>query len=109
MGTFSKDTYVSGSQAALVGGTAPPFNVSIRPLWRDIVGDERVRVGRAGDDQFGGRVVQERGCGHERVAIELSAASARELVARIQAALDSGEAVHLGSTETDPLHTMATA
>lgn len=30
--------------AALVGGTAPPFNVSIRPLWRDIVGDDRVRM-----------------------------------------------------------------
>lgn len=41
---------------------------------------------------------------HERVAIELSAASARELVARIQAALDSGEAIHLGSGEVDPLH-----
>lgn len=38
----------------------------------------------------------------ERVAIELSAASARELVARIQAALDSGEAIHLGSAQTGP-------
>ena len=38
---------------------------------------------------------------NERVAIELSAASARELVARIQAALDSGEAIHLGSGEAD--------
>jgi len=40
----------------------------------------------------------------ERVAVELSAASARELVSRIQAALDSGEAIHLGSGEDDPLH-----
>ncbi len=39
---------------------------------------------------------------HERVAIELSAASARELVARILAALDSGDAILLGSTQTDP-------
>jgi hypothetical protein len=35
----------------------------------------------------------------QRVAVELSAASARELVRRIQAALDSGEAIHLGSGE----------
>jgi Family of unknown function (DUF6295) len=45
----------------------------------------------------------------ERVALELSAASARELVARIQAALDSGEAIHLGSGEPDPLHAQVTA
>lgn len=38
---------------------------------------------------------------HERVAVELSAASARELIARIQAALDNGEAIHLGSQEAD--------
>jgi hypothetical protein len=38
---------------------------------------------------------------HERVAVELSAASARELIARIQAALDNGESIHLGSNETD--------
>ena len=40
----------------------------------------------------------------ERVAVELSASSARELVRRIQAALDSGEAIHLGSGEDHPLH-----
>ncbi len=39
----------------------------------------------------------------ERVAVELSADSARELVRRIQAALDSGDAIHLGSGEADPL------
>jgi len=39
----------------------------------------------------------------ERVAVELSADSARELVRRIQAALDSGDAIHLGSAEADPL------
>ena len=38
---------------------------------------------------------------HERVAVELSAASARELIARIQAALDNGESIHLGSQEAD--------
>jgi hypothetical protein len=40
----------------------------------------------------------------ERVAVELSASSARELVRRIQAALDSGEAIHLGSGEEHPQH-----
>ena len=40
----------------------------------------------------------------ERVAVELSADSARELVRRIQAALDSGDAIHLGSGAEDPLH-----
>ncbi len=39
---------------------------------------------------------------HERVAVELSADSARELVARITAALDSGDAIHLGSRDPDP-------
>jgi len=39
----------------------------------------------------------------ERVAVELSADSARELVRRIQAALDSGDAIHLGSAEADSL------
>lgn len=32
--------------------------------------------------------------GHERVAVELSAESARALIARIEAALASGEAAH---------------
>ncbi len=35
----------------------------------------------------------------ERVAVELSAKSARELIRRIQSALDSGEAIHLGSDD----------
>ncbi len=34
---------------------------------------------------------------HERVAVEMSAESARALIARIQSALDSGDAIHLGS------------
>src|SRR6476661_8351792 len=40
----------------------------------------------------------------ERVAVELSASSARELIRRIQAALDNGESIHLGSGEEHPLH-----
>jgi hypothetical protein len=35
----------------------------------------------------------------ERVAVELSPESARELIARVQAALDSGDAIHLGSRD----------
>jgi hypothetical protein len=40
---------------------------------------------------------------HERVAVELSASSARELVRRIQSALDNGESVHLGSNEVEEI------
>jgi Family of unknown function (DUF6295) len=40
---------------------------------------------------------------HERVAIELSGDSARELIARIKAALDSGDAIHLGSHDPEPM------
>ena len=40
---------------------------------------------------------------HERVAVELSPESARELIARIQAALDSGDAIHLGSRDSSPV------
>lgn len=40
---------------------------------------------------------------HERVAVELSARSARELVARILAALDNGESIHLGSHEAEEI------
>ena len=39
---------------------------------------------------------------HERVAVELSAESARALIARMQAALDSGDAIHLGSRDPEP-------
>ena len=38
---------------------------------------------------------------HDRVAVELSADSARDLIARIQAALASGDAIHLGSREPE--------
>ena len=37
----------------------------------------------------------------QRVAIELSAESARELIARINAALESGDAIHLGAGAPD--------
>ena len=43
----------------------------------------------------------------ERVAVELSAASARELIKRIEAALNHGESVHLGSQEPDPVRIVA--
>ena len=39
---------------------------------------------------------------NERVAVELSAESARALIARIEAALNSGDAIHLGSQELVP-------
>jgi predicted MFS family arabinose efflux permease len=38
--------------AGLVGLTAPPINISIRPLWLDIVGQERVRVAYSVDTAY---------------------------------------------------------
>lgn len=38
--------------AGLVGLTAPPINISIRPLWLDIVGAERVRVAYSVDTAY---------------------------------------------------------
>ncbi len=43
--------------------------------------------------------VNEAAGGRERVAVELSAESARELVAQILAALETGEAVHIIEAE----------
>jgi predicted MFS family arabinose efflux permease len=38
--------------AGLVGLTAPPINISIRPLWADIVGVERVRLAYSVDTAY---------------------------------------------------------
>ena len=38
--------------SALIGLTAPPINISIRPLWLDIVGTERVRMAYSVDTAF---------------------------------------------------------
>lgn len=38
--------------SALIGLTAPPINISIRPLWLDIVGQERVRTAYSVDGAF---------------------------------------------------------
>lgn len=38
--------------AALIGLTAPPINISIRPLWGDIVGPERVRMAYSVDSAY---------------------------------------------------------
>jgi predicted MFS family arabinose efflux permease len=38
--------------SALVGLTAPPINISIRPLWLDIVGQERVRTAYSVDTAY---------------------------------------------------------
>lgn len=40
---------VLGVLAALAGGTMPPISASIRPLWRDILGDDLVTTGWAID------------------------------------------------------------
>lgn len=38
--------------SALIGLTAPPINISIRPLWQDIVGAERVRMAYSVDTSY---------------------------------------------------------
>jgi predicted MFS family arabinose efflux permease len=38
--------------SALIGLTAPPINISIRPLWLDIVGQERVRMAYSVDTAY---------------------------------------------------------
>jgi predicted MFS family arabinose efflux permease len=38
--------------SALVGVTAPPINISIRPLWLDIVGQDRVRMAYSVDTAY---------------------------------------------------------
>jgi MFS family permease len=46
------DALTAVAFAALVGATAPPFNISIRPLWPDIVGQERVRMAYSVDSAY---------------------------------------------------------
>lgn len=48
----AKDAVSCVLLAALVGATAPPFNISIRPLWRDVVGQERVRIAYSLDSAY---------------------------------------------------------
>ena len=48
----ARDAVTSVAFAALVGASAPPFNVSIRPLWRDIVGQDRVRMAYSLDSAY---------------------------------------------------------
>ena len=38
--------------SGLIGLTAPPINISIRPLWLDIVGQERVRMAYSVDTAY---------------------------------------------------------
>jgi predicted MFS family arabinose efflux permease len=48
----ARDSVTAVAFAALVGATAPPFNISIRPLWPQIVGQERVRMAYAVDSAY---------------------------------------------------------
>ncbi len=48
----ARDAVTAVLFAALVGATAPPFNISIRPLWLDIVGQERVRTAYSVDSAY---------------------------------------------------------
>lgn len=44
MAFFSQGAVSAVVLSALIGVTAPPINLSVRPLWKDIVGVERVRM-----------------------------------------------------------------
>jgi predicted MFS family arabinose efflux permease len=49
---FARSSILAILLAALVGLTAPPINISIRPLWLDIVGPERVRMAYSVDSAY---------------------------------------------------------
>jgi predicted MFS family arabinose efflux permease len=49
---FARTSLLAVLLAALVGLTAPPINISIRPLWLDIVGHERVRMAYSVDTAY---------------------------------------------------------
>ena len=46
------DAFSAVALSGLVGLTAPPINLSIRPLWADIVGAERVRLAYSVDTAY---------------------------------------------------------
>jgi predicted MFS family arabinose efflux permease len=49
---FARDPLSAVLLAGLVGLTAPPINISIRPLWGDIVGAENVRMAYSVDSAY---------------------------------------------------------
>ena len=48
----ARDAVTAVLLAALIGLTAPPINISIRPLWLDIVGQDRVRTAYSVDTAY---------------------------------------------------------
>ena len=48
----ARDAVSAIALSALIGLTAPPINISIRPLWLDIVGQERVRTAYSVDSAY---------------------------------------------------------
>lgn len=48
----AKDPMSAVLLSGLIGLTAPPINISIRPLWLDIVGQERVRMAYSVDTAY---------------------------------------------------------
>lgn len=49
---LARDAVSAVLLSALIGMTAPPLNISIRPLWLDIVGPERVRMAYSVDTAY---------------------------------------------------------
>jgi predicted MFS family arabinose efflux permease len=48
----ARDALTAVLLSGLIGLTAPPINISIRPLWLDIVGQERVRLAYSVDTSY---------------------------------------------------------
>ena len=49
---FATDSWTLIALCCLVGVTAPPINLSIRPLWADVVGPDRVRLAYSVDTAY---------------------------------------------------------
>jgi MFS family permease len=49
LGAFAHDTRTAVIYAGLMGITAPPINLSVRPLWKMLVGKDRLRTANALD------------------------------------------------------------
>jgi len=57
LATLGQGAAVAIVLSGLIGLTAPPLNISIRPLWLDIVGQERVRLAYSVDTAYASLVM----------------------------------------------------
>lgn len=52
LATLGQGAVMAIALSSLVGVTAPPINISVRPLWLDIVGQDRVRIAYSLDTAY---------------------------------------------------------